>query len=58
MLNKKNWHSSSYFNDILPIVTKDNHILELQGFLKHYFATKLAIKFKHAMLECLTNTIR
>jgi len=58
MSSKKRRHSSSYFNNILPVVTKDNNILELQGFLKHDFVTKLVIKFQHAMLECLINTIR
>jgi len=56
--SKKRKHSSNYFNNILPTVIKDNNILELQGFLKHDFANKLVIKFKHAMLEFLTNTIQ
>jgi hypothetical protein len=54
MPSKKRWHSFTYFDNILPIITKDINILELQGFLKHNdFVGKLTIKFKHAMLECL-----
>jgi len=58
MLSKKGKHSSTYFDNILPIVIKDN-IFELQCFLKHNdFANKPTIKFKHVMLGCLTNTIQ
>ncbi len=49
--------SSAYFNNILPIIIKNNRILELQGFLKHNdFACKSRNKFKIAMLKCLTIT--
>jgi hypothetical protein len=59
MLGKKRWHSSTYFDIILPIITKDNNIFELQGFLKHNdFLGKFAIKFKHAMLECSIKKIQ
>jgi hypothetical protein len=34
-LSKKMWHPPTNFNSILPTITKDNNILELQGFLKH-----------------------
>jgi hypothetical protein len=58
MLSKKGKHSFTYFDNIVPIVIKDN-IFELQCFLKHNdFSNKLVIKFKHAMLGCLTNTIQ
>jgi hypothetical protein len=41
----------------LPTITKNNSILELQGFLKHNdFANKSANKLRIAMLECLTRT--
>jgi len=59
MPSKKRWHSSTYFDNILPIITIDNNILELQGFLIHNdFVGKFAIKFKHAMLECLIYEIQ
>jgi hypothetical protein len=51
MPSKKRWHFPTYFDNILPIITKDNNILELQGFLKYNdFVGKFVIKFKHAML--------
>jgi len=47
--------SSTYSDNILPIIIKNNNILELQGFLKHNdFVCKSTKKFKIAMLKCLT----
>jgi len=55
--SKKRKHSSTYFDSILPIITKNNNIFELQRFLKHNdFAQKFANKFKIPMLEDLTKT--
>jgi hypothetical protein len=52
--SKKKKHSSTYSNNILPIITKNNNIFELQCFLKHNdFARKFANKFKIPMLEDL-----
>jgi len=49
--------SSTYFDNILPIIIRNSNILELQGFLKHNdFACKSTNKFKIAMLKCLTIT--
>jgi hypothetical protein len=46
-----------YFDSILPIITKNNNILELQGFLKHNdFAGKSINKFKIPMSENLIKT--
>ena len=43
----------------MPIITKNNYILELQGFLKHNdFVGKSANKFKIPKLEDLTKTIK
>jgi hypothetical protein len=33
--NKKKEHLATNYDNILPIVTKDNNIVELQGFLEH-----------------------
>ncbi len=35
VLSKKRWHSSIDFKSILPFVTMDNNILELQGLFEH-----------------------
>ncbi len=57
MPSKKRRNSSIYFDSILPIITKNNNILELQGFLKHNdFFGKYINKFKIPMLEDLTRT--
>jgi predicted patatin/cPLA2 family phospholipase len=55
--SKKRKHFSIYSNNVVPIITKDNNILELQGFLKHNdFAKKSTNKFLNAMFKCLTKT--
>jgi len=55
----KKMKSSTYSDNILPIIIKNNNILELQGFLKHNdFACKFTNKFKIAMLKCLTIIIQ
>jgi hypothetical protein len=42
--------SSTYFDNILPIIIKNSNILELQGFLKHNdFAVNLQTNLK---LQC------
>jgi hypothetical protein len=56
--SKKRRHSSTYSNNILPTITKNNNILELQHFLKHNdFVGKSANKFTISMLENLTKKI-
>jgi len=51
--------SSTYFDNILPIIIKNNNIFELQGFLKHNdFACKSTNKFKIAMLINYNKSIR
>ncbi len=46
-----------YFDSILPIITKNNNILELQGILKHNdFVGKSINKFKIPMSENLIKT--
>ncbi len=35
MPNKKKGHLATNYDNILPVVTKDNNIIELQGFLEH-----------------------
>jgi hypothetical protein len=51
-------NSSIYFDSILPIITKNNIILELQGFLKHNdFVRKSINKLKIPMLKDLTRQI-
>ncbi len=52
MPRKKRRNFSIYSYSILPTVTKNNNIFELQGFLKHNdFAGKSTNKFKIPMLE-------
>jgi hypothetical protein len=52
---RKRKHFPTYSNNIVPIITKDNNILEFQGFLKHSdFTKKSTNKFLYAMLKCLT----
>jgi hypothetical protein len=47
----------TYSDNILPTITKNNNVLELQGFLKHNdFASKSTNKFKIPMLVNLTRT--
>ncbi len=39
--SKKNGHLATNYDNILPVVTKDNNIFELQGLLEHNdFTTK------------------
>jgi hypothetical protein len=46
MLSKNKKHSSTYYDSILPTITNDYNIFELQGFLKHDdFVGKSTIKF-------------
>jgi len=46
MLNKNKRHSSTYSDSIIPTITKDYNIFELQGFLKHNdFVGKSTISF-------------
>jgi hypothetical protein len=46
MLNKNKMHSSIYSDNILPTITKDYNIFELQGFLKRNdFVGKSTIRF-------------
>jgi hypothetical protein len=56
--SKKRRNSSIYFDNILPIITKNNSFkFELQGFLKHNdFVGKSIKKFKLSMLKDLTRT--
>jgi hypothetical protein len=55
MLSKNKKHSSTYYDNILPTITNDYNIFELQGFLKHNdIVGKSTIRFKNAMLKCLT----
>jgi hypothetical protein len=55
--SKKRRNSSTYSNNILPTIIKNNNNFELQGFLKHNdFANKFANKLKIPMLEDLTRT--
>jgi hypothetical protein len=50
-------HSSTYSDNILPTITKNNSIVELYCFLKHNdFASKPTNEFKIPMLEYLTRT--
>jgi hypothetical protein len=57
MPNKKRRNSSIYSDNILSIITKNNNILELQGFLKHNdFVGKSINKLKIPILEDLTKT--
>ncbi len=55
MPSKKRRQFSTYFDNILPTITKNNNIFELQGFLKHNdFAEKIVKKLKFSMLKDLT----
>jgi hypothetical protein len=41
--NKKKGHLATNYDNILPVVTKDKNIFELQGFLEHNdYTNKLA----------------
>jgi hypothetical protein len=52
--SKKRRHSSTYSDDILLTITKNNNILELQNFFKcNDFAKKIAKILKITMLEDL-----
>jgi hypothetical protein len=54
--SKNKWHPTIDSNSILPIETKDNNILELQGLLKHNgFINTLATKIIHAILIYVSN---
>jgi hypothetical protein len=49
--SKKRWHSTSNFDSILHVITKDNNIIKLQGLLEHNdFASKPTIRITNAML--------
>jgi hypothetical protein len=54
---KKRKKFSTYFDNILLTITKNNNIFELQSFLKHNdFVGKSTNKFKIPMLEDLIKT--
>jgi hypothetical protein len=54
--NKKRWHPTTNYDDILLIVTKDDNILELQGLLEHKdFTKKSTTEIIHAMLIYVLN---
>jgi hypothetical protein len=58
MLSNNKRYSSTYYDCILPTITKDYNIIELQGFLQHNdFVGKSIIKISNAMLKCLTKKI-
>jgi hypothetical protein len=55
MLSKNKMHSSTYYDNILPTITKDYKIFELQGFLKNNdFIGNYTIIFLNAMFKFLT----
>jgi len=59
MLSKNKKHSFTYYDCILPTITKDYNIFELQSFLKHNdFVDKSTINISNAMLKYLTNFLK
>jgi hypothetical protein len=56
--SKKKGHPTTNFDNIFPIVIKDNNILELQSLLEHNdFTNKLATIIKQMLYMYQTNII-
>jgi hypothetical protein len=57
--SKKRVHLTINFDNILPIVTKDNNIFELQGLLEHNdFISKVATIMKQMLYMYQTSIIK